>query len=249
MPLDTTKTYKDITTLYDLMCSDRECEAQFYGTYIANGRDFLEIGCGTGLLSERLDRLGYNVVGIDNSDEMLSVCKSRCPDVRVENADMRDFDLDQTFDLVAIPYNTLSHMMNKEDVIATFECVRRHCKPDARFIFALHHHAPAHHELNFAADAVKSFYDKVSGQVSRAIRSYEIFPEEERLTITWHVVCPEILSERRRHELVTRLHRHDDLQEYLRATGFEIEDCFENEHKAAFTDKSLMQILVAKPVA
>ncbi|WP_342078586.1 class I SAM-dependent methyltransferase [Yoonia sp. SS1-5] len=248
MPLDSRKTYSELTDLYDLMCNDRGHEAKFYASYIDHGRDFLEAGCGTGLLTEQLQMLGYQVFGIDNSKEMLSVCKTRCPDVPTVQADMRDFDLGRKFDLVTIPYNTLSHIMTQADLLKTFQCMQQHCRPGGRFIFSLHHHAPDVHQCTWAGVGVPRFYDKVSGEISTIIRTYEVVAKERRLTMTWNVTCPDTLEIRRRHTIDTRLHSRGDLTAALQEAGFEIEDLFEDENKKPFSDSSRNQVFVAKSV-
>lgn len=249
MPLDTIKTYSEILKLYDLVCCNRDVEASFYASFMETGRDLLEVGCGTGMLSDRLQRLGYQVSGIDTSPEMLTVCNQRCPEVDAVLADMRNFDLGMKFDLVTIPYNTLSHLMTEEDVIKTFRCMRRHCQPTGRFIFSLHHHSDDHHEMFTVHEGVNRFFDEQSGEISTIIRAYRIDPVERFLTMLWSVMSPDLSITRREHFINTRLYSNSEIVEYLAQTGFEVESCFENELKAPFTEKSLKQIFVAKPIA
>ena len=71
--------YCDFASVYDLLTSeiDYEKRAKYFDEVVLKHGGFhgilLDLGCGTGKLSEALNALGYDVIGVDNSDEMLSV--------------------------------------------------------------------------------------------------------------------------------------------------------------------------------
>lgn len=247
MALDSSKTYSDIVRLYDIMSNQREDEISFYASFMETGRDFLEAGCGTGILSERLVRLGYNVFGIDNSQEMLSLCKNRIPAEQTSLADMRDFDLGRTFDLVTIPYNTLPHMPSSSDVLKTFTCMRKHCALNGRFVFSLYHQSPENHKLEWAIQGINHFYDDQSGEVSALIRGCKVDLSEQRLTMSWNVMDTNKTVFKRRHFLETTLYSNEELVTLLHKAGFVIEDCYKDYVKNPFTIESSRQIFVAVP--
>ena len=92
---------------------------------LANGkRHILDIGCGTGRILLPLLKNGLNVVGMDNSKDMLQICRDKClaygfkPQLFQE--DMRDFDLQDKFDLIMIPYHSLMYMLTDEDRLKVF---------------------------------------------------------------------------------------------------------------------------------
>ena len=59
----------------------------------------LDIGCGTGKHLERFNQW-YRVEGLDLDPHMIAIARQRLPDVRLHQADMQDFDLGRTFDVV-----------------------------------------------------------------------------------------------------------------------------------------------------
>ena len=57
----------------------------------------LDLGCGTGTMTELLAEAGYDMIGVDNSDEMLNIAISKRErsghDILYLNQDMREFEL------------------------------------------------------------------------------------------------------------------------------------------------------------
>lgn len=103
----------------------------------------LELACGTGRIAFPVAESGVRVVGIDQSPWMLAVAKKKydrlAPEVQERigllEADMRTFQLEQTFDLVYLPFNTFLVLKTVEDQLAVLERVRAHLKPGGVFAF------------------------------------------------------------------------------------------------------------------
>ncbi len=98
----------------------------------------LEIGCGTGRVLLEIARAGIPVDGIDFALPMLEVLKDKLAseDRQVQDlvthseADMRDFDLGQKYDLVIIPFRVMQHMYTIEDQMRALICARNHLKKE-----------------------------------------------------------------------------------------------------------------------
>ena len=99
----------------------------------------LDLGCGTGTLTELLYEKGYDMIGIDNSQEMLNIAMNK----RMESGseilylcqDMRDLDLYSTVGTVVSVCDSLNYLLEEEDVLATFEKVHNYLYPGGIFIF------------------------------------------------------------------------------------------------------------------
>lgn len=94
----------------------------------------LDVGCGTGLLAERLSVAGYQVVGIDPSEGMLAVMRDRTPEVEAVkgSGDELPFSSD-CFDVV-VTVATLHHIANGDRVRATLAEMVRVCRPTGRVV-------------------------------------------------------------------------------------------------------------------
>jgi len=94
----------------------------------------LDLGCGTGVLTEELAATGATVIGVDSAQDLLAAAKARGLDVRLMDAERLTFDAE--FD--AVFSNAALHWMrNAEAVIAG---VRRALRPGGRFVGELGGH-------------------------------------------------------------------------------------------------------------
>lgn len=94
----------------------------------------LEAACGTGRLTKRLYEDGYDVVGLDLSEEMLEIAVERVPSVKFVNGDIREFDLNDRFDAVVCLGHSFAHMINDEDIYRALECFNNHLKKEGLLI-------------------------------------------------------------------------------------------------------------------
>src|SRR5437868_4976861 len=77
------------------------------------GEMILDLGCGTGDLTKEISLSGANVVGADNSDEMIFAAKSKYPEIQFHHADARNLELGKQFD--AIFSNAVLHWIPEKE--------------------------------------------------------------------------------------------------------------------------------------
>jgi len=92
------------------------------------GERILDLGCGDGVLTEKLVAAGADVVGIDSSSDMITSAKRRGLDARI--ADAYHLGFNSEFD--AVFSNAAMHWM-KRDPDAVIRGVHRALKPGGRF--------------------------------------------------------------------------------------------------------------------
>ncbi len=97
----------------------------------------LDLACGSGILTERLKNLGYDMIGIDLSVDMLNIAKEKNPDILYLCQDMREFELYGTVDCVCCMTDALNYITTKEDLLEVFKLVKNYLNPNAPFIFDL----------------------------------------------------------------------------------------------------------------
>ncbi|MCD8549426.1 MAG: class I SAM-dependent methyltransferase, partial [Shewanella xiamenensis] len=98
--------YTDLSGYYDLMCSDINYQQQsasihrlhqFLGN---NGKQHLDLACGTGPHVRHFIDLGYQCSGLDINQPMLDMAMRRCPEAQFNLQDMTAFYLEQPVDLI-----------------------------------------------------------------------------------------------------------------------------------------------------
>lgn len=70
-------------------------------------RSVLDAGCGTGRVGRELARRGFDVVGVDIDDVMLSTARAKAPDVPWVLDDLATVDLGRTFEAIVMAGNVM----------------------------------------------------------------------------------------------------------------------------------------------
>lgn len=99
-------------------------EKIFFGRFPAGGR-VLDLCCGAGDLSAVLVSRGYQLTGIDGSEEMLRYARARAPQAEFLQADARDFDLPPVFHAVLSTFDSLNHVLALSELEQVFANARR----------------------------------------------------------------------------------------------------------------------------
>ena len=101
----------------------------------------LDLGCGTGSLTELMARSGYDMIGIDNSGEMLQIAMNKRNasglDILYLLQDMRGFELYGTVKAVISICDSMNYMMEYEELVEVFRLVNNYLDPKGVFIFDL----------------------------------------------------------------------------------------------------------------
>lgn len=99
----------------------------------------LELGCGTGSLTELLARDGYDMIGIDSSEEMLEeALEKKCSsglDILYLCQDMREFELYGTVAAVVSICDCMNYILDIEELTEVFRLVNNYLDPGGVFIF------------------------------------------------------------------------------------------------------------------
>ncbi len=94
----------------------------------------LDVGCGTGALAARLAGMGYTMTGVDPSDGMLEVLRTRAPSVEAVVASGTELPFpDDSFDVV-LTVAVMHHIAQPQDVRRTLAEMVRVVKPSGRIV-------------------------------------------------------------------------------------------------------------------
>ncbi|GAB2483320.1 class I SAM-dependent methyltransferase [Alkalibacterium psychrotolerans] len=102
----------------------------------------LELGCGTGILGIMLTKAGYDLTGLDLSEEMLSLAYDR----QIEEdtffpliqRDMRDLSELPEYDSVICYSDALCYMTDEQELLTVFKEVQSSLESEGVFLFDVH---------------------------------------------------------------------------------------------------------------
>lgn len=99
----------------------------------------LDLGCGTGTLTEMMAKEGYDMMGIDMSYDMLQIAMDKQVeseyDIMYLCQDMRELELYCTVGTVICVCDSINYVLEDEEVIETFSRVNNYLYPKGLFIF------------------------------------------------------------------------------------------------------------------
>lgn len=130
---------------YDMWCGYL-CELlEEYGVNPYKGNKFnnniiLDLGCGTGNITQRLSDNGYDMIGVDNSQDMLNIAREKSnqnQSILYLNQDMREFELYGTVAAVVSLCDSMNYITDYEDLITVLKLVNNYLDPGGVFIFDL----------------------------------------------------------------------------------------------------------------
>lgn len=130
--------YTDFAKFYDQIMGDRSALIErvrgYVRRYLPDAGSLLELGCGTGAVLAGLAD-GLQVTGIDLSQEMLAATKTHLTGANLLQADITEFSLGTTFDVVICVFDTLNHLPTFDAWLAMFRQVDAHLAEGGLFVF------------------------------------------------------------------------------------------------------------------
>lgn len=116
-----------------------EKEAQTAALLDSEKNLVLDLGCGTGTLTELLYQKGYDMIGVDYSEEMLGIAlekkESSGSEILYLCQDMRELDLYSTVGTVVCVCDSVNYLLENDEVEETFALVNNYLYPGGLFIF------------------------------------------------------------------------------------------------------------------
>lgn len=137
--------YTDFASVYDILMEHIPYDE--WANYIENilkQHDIdkglvLELGCGTGTMTRKMASKGYDMIGIDLSEEMLSIARQRGEGkedgILYLCQDMREFELYGTVAAVFCVCDSINYMLSQEDLKKVFCLVANYLDSGGLFIF------------------------------------------------------------------------------------------------------------------
>ena len=99
----------------------------------------LDLGCGTGTMTERLAGYGYHMIGVDNSEEMLELAMEKKTesgyDILYLLQDMRGFELYGTVRAVVSVCDSVNYITEPDELEEVFRLVNNYLDPKGIFLF------------------------------------------------------------------------------------------------------------------
>lgn len=137
--------YQTFAYLYDELTQNVEYEKRcdyilsFFEKNGIKSGTVLDLACGTGSMSIPFIKKGYNIIGLDYSEEMLEIASNRLSEAgnnfSLLKAKMQEFELSEKADTCICCLDSINHLNNIDDVQATFKNVYDSLNNNGLFVF------------------------------------------------------------------------------------------------------------------
>lgn len=139
--------YDSIASVYDNINSEIDYSAwadfieKCFSRYLeAKPELVLDLACGTGSMTFELHSRGYDMIGADSSEDMLTEALDKAYDKEISDIlflkqDMRSFELYGTVGAIVCCLDSVNYLTNVTDLEKCFACAHNYLDPDGLFIF------------------------------------------------------------------------------------------------------------------
>lgn len=138
--------YEQFASVYDYLMQDVPYD-QYVSWVLSKApvQEFpklLDVGCGTGTLTLKFHALGYDVSGIDLSEDMLSIANNRLQSVGI-NIPLIAMSMDEiegfsNIDIVTIPIDSINYLKDEQQVIETLQRIYTTLREGGQLLFDVH---------------------------------------------------------------------------------------------------------------
>lgn len=137
--------YENFSEVYDIFMRDVPYEdwidyiKLIWERYNIVPKLVAELGCGTGNITIPLSKQGYDMIGIDLSDQMLQKAQEKAKkndlDILFLLQDMTEFELYGTVDSVISICDSVNYILEDDEILDVFKLVNNYLNPNGIFIF------------------------------------------------------------------------------------------------------------------
>lgn len=133
--------FQEYARYYNALYKDKDYMAEARSVdsllkkYGSNIHSLIMYGCGTGSHDRCLEKMGYEVYGIDISEEMIEEARRNSDTIVYEVADVRSYISKRKFDAVVSLFHVMSYQNTNEDVCRAFCSARNLLEAGGIFLF------------------------------------------------------------------------------------------------------------------
>ncbi len=233
------------------------------GFYIACARQAngatLELGCGTGRILIPTAAADCEIVGLDASVNMLARCRTKLERqppavrkrVRLVQASMTDFTLEESLALVTAPFRVFQHVLRAEDQLQCLRAVHRHLAPGGRFVFDVFHPNPRYlHDPEYLEEREEfgevTLPDGRSFRRTWRIAAYRRAEQINEIEFIYYLTHADGTKERIVEPFPLRYFFRFELEHLLARAGFRVAALYGDLNRSPLRDDSPEMIFVAE---
>lgn len=227
--------FRNSAWLYDVDNRDNlHDDIPFYIEYAKQQQgEVLELGCGTGRVALALSAKGFNVTGLDLSQQMLDEFYSKLINkqeleekITLVHGNMADFSFNRQFGLIIAPFRAFQALTDDSDIKNALSCIYKHLTEDGIFIVNVFNPRPVMDESWIYPETVQweRLDEKTGNYVVKKhwgdkidIKNQVIYPH-----FAFEVTYPDGKTQRIVDNLSLKYYYNDQLRNVVEIAGMEV---------------------------
>lgn len=137
--------YEGFANVYDHMMNHIpyeewfECLKSYLAEHGITSGTICELGCGTGVMTELFAGAGFQMIGVDQSADMLAIATTKKmktgSDILYIEQNMENLELAEPVDAIISVCDSINYLLQEEALSAVFDRVHKYLKPGGYFVF------------------------------------------------------------------------------------------------------------------
>ena len=207
----------------------------------------LDLGCGTGEHLSHLVKSDFICTGIDSSDDMIHIARTRFPEkIEFVRADMRDIKYNEEFDIVISLFGSMNYLIEDTDIDRVFRNIHSALKKKSVALLEIWNSYPV--SLIGKKPVSKVSVTRYSGTTIERERGFSLMDNEAKKTIV-EVNYRYVLKKNRAKNIFTDKHimrpfTPEEINRFIANNGFKIKAIYSNSLKDSFENISNRMFLV-----
>ncbi len=205
-----------------------------------------DLGCGTGETTWRLSDAGYDMIGVDSSEEMLEIAREKEYDrngmsILYLHQDLREMELFGTVGAFVSVCDTMNYLTTKEDLTKVFRLVNNYLEREGLFVFDM---------------KSTRYYREVLGEHTRVEHleegtliwenSFDSGSGRNEYALTIYLENEDGLYERSEEEHVQQAYSIEEVRHCLEEAGMEFVAVYADYSDEPGTEEAMRLVFVAK---
>lgn len=205
----------------------------------------LDLACGTGSISEVMAGLGYDVIGVDSSEEMLGIAMekkfSSGSSIQYLCQDMCRLDMFGTVDVTICALDSINHLPSIKDVKKVFEDVAFFSELNGLFIFDVntlykHRKILADNTFTYEAEGIYCIWENTLDRAT----------DEVKMNLEFFEELDSGLYQRSSDSFSEKAYKESELEKVLEESGFEVLAKYGDDTFEAPTDNTQRIVYAAR---
>ena len=210
-----------------------------------NIKTALDLGCGSGEHVFALNQNGFNVRGIDISEEMAGIAKKRYPKCDFEIADLQTYKKEDLVDAIICMFGTFNYIIKDQEISDALVNIRESLRPKGLFILEIWNSSPVR-KIKRKPIAPVSL-SKVGSIMIKRNRGFRVAssPEGNENLVEVNFIY-NLNQETVKDRHVMRVFSYSEIQTILMSIGFDILNNYSNFRMDKFQESAGRMLLICK---